>query len=90
MPEPQLSVRGADVVEMAHDLAKQDGRTVRAVVTEALRDLIAKRQREAARAQEDYWAEFDAIAARIRETVDPGALAAASRDDLYDEDGLPG
>lgn len=74
---------------MAHDLAKQDGRTVRAVVTEALRDLIAKRQREAARAQKDYWAEFDAIAERARALSLTQGDPDESEDDLYDEDGLP-
>ena len=89
MPEPQLSVRGADVIEMAHRLAKAEGRTVRAVVTDALKEYEARRAAERARQAEDRWAEFDRIAARVRAEVDPDRLTAESEDDLYDEDGLP-
>ena len=89
MPEPQLSVRGADVIEMAHRLAKAEGRTVRAVVTDALREYEARHAAERARRDEDRWAAFDRIAARIRAEVDPAILMSESEDDYYDEDGLP-
>ena len=89
MPEPQLSVRGADVRDLAHRLSEEEGRSIRAVVTEALRDYEAKKRRESEAKADAFWAEFDEIAARIRATADPELLANESRDDLYDEDGLP-
>ena len=89
MPEPQLSVRGADVIELAHRLAKQEGRTVRAVVTDALRAYEAQRARDAARTTEAFWADLrDEIGAGREEARRHGAPD-ESEDDLYDEDGLP-
>ena len=89
MPEPQLSVRGADVIEMAHRLAKAEGRTVRAVVTDALREYEARRAAALAAADEDRWAEFDRIAARARAFARETGSPDETEDDLYDEDGLP-
>ena len=89
MPEPQLSVRGADVIEMAHRLAKAEGRTVRAVVTDALREYEARHAAERARRDEDRWAAFDRIAARARRLAQAQGDPDEREDDLYDEDGLP-
>ena len=89
MPEPQLSVRGADVIEMAHRLAKAEGRTVRAVVTDALREYDARHRRAQADRAKEFWS-------GLREEMERGRQAAMtdgdpdeSEDDLYDEGGLP-
>ena len=44
MPEPQLSVRSAKARDLAHELAKREGRTVAEIVERALE---AYRSREA-------------------------------------------
>ena len=53
MPEPQLSVRSAKARDLAHALAKREGRTVAEIVERALE---AYRSREAPResAEEFY------------------------------------
>ena len=89
MPEPQLSVRGADVIELAHRLSEEEGRSIRAVVTDALQAYAERKRVEKKRATEALWADFDAVAAEIRATVDSKVLADEREDDLYDEDGLP-
>ena len=90
MPEPQLSVRGADVIALAHRLSEEEGRSIRAVVTDALREYAERKRRAAGKRADDYWAP-------IRAEMEAGRRLALTRgrpdegeDDLYDEDGLPG
>ena len=69
MPEPQLSVRSAKARDLAHALAKREGRTVAEIVEQALE---AYRAREAPR---ESAAEFYRRLTRDREEdVDLDAL----------------
>jgi hypothetical protein len=53
MPEPQLSVRSAKARDLAHELARREGRTVADIVERALE---AYRSREATReSAEDFY-----------------------------------
>jgi hypothetical protein len=89
MPEPQLSVRGADVRDLAHSLARKEGRSIREVVTDALKAYAARREDEQAQQSTAFWAEFDKLAEEGRRLARTQGNWNESEDDLYDEDGLP-
>lgn len=91
MPQEQLAVRSTDARELAHRLAREEGRSVSDVVLDALRRYEADAQKERAGQVDAFWADLDAIADRANRGRRPlGACERGSdTSSLYDDAGLP-
>ncbi|MGL5362721.1 MAG: type II toxin-antitoxin system VapB family antitoxin [Bosea sp. (in: a-proteobacteria)] len=87
----QLNIRSDEAYEMAHKLAREEGRSVTSIVEEALRS-----RAEQLDSQKDIFSET-AVAQRVAmiaafrqkwaDCVTPGDNS--NHDDMYDENGLP-
>ncbi len=87
----QLNVRSDEAYATAHNLARELGTTTTEAVVRALREFNANRRTPSRLVRpEEAAANLSALMTSIR-TRGPNRLAtpAATRDDLYDEFGLP-
>ncbi len=82
-----LSIRDPDTDQLARDLAERTGKSITAIVKEALIDYAAKAP---ASTYEERMASFRELTQEWDKlpVVDPRS-AKEIMDDLYDEDGLP-
>jgi len=88
MAEPQLSVRSAKAIELAHRLREKTGRNIGELVEEALSDYELKLLREARLAVEEFWGPIEVSMAKGR-ALAVKAGATSDHSDLYDDYGLP-
>ncbi len=84
----QMNIKNPEACRMAQQLAAATGKSVTAVVTEALAEKVAQLARE--RSLDERRARVDALIDSIRaDLIAPLPTQAELDDWLYDENGLP-
>jgi hypothetical protein len=89
MAEEQLSVRSTAARVLAHELAKQHGKSVSEVVLEALERLRDASEGMKRAKVEAFWSDFEREAELYREAARQNGGRDFDIGDLYGEDGLP-
>jgi antitoxin VapB len=82
-----LNIKNDEVVRLVKELADIEGKSMTAVVTEALREKLAReRNPENEESQIQYWLD---IGQKHRAAEPPESLDRDLTEDLYDDQGMP-